>query len=139
MGRKHVDHARKVALMASQHPRLKQLSFHELPRMRHEEVANARKEALLFLSCGHPEGFGLPLAEAIACGCMVVGYHGLAGRDFALPHMNCGIRRSAAYLKAWSRNWTGLMQNLKRSSRSVWRHQKESCRPTAWKPNATVA
>ena len=87
LGRKHVDHARKVALMASQHPRLKHLSFKELPRMQHEEVASALQEALLFLSCGHPEGFGLPLAEAIACGCMVVGYHGLAGRDFALPHM----------------------------------------------------
>ena len=87
LGRKHVDHARKVALMASQHPRLKHLSFQELPRMQHQEVAHALQEALLFLSCGHPEGFGLPLAEAIACGCLVVGYHGLAGRDFALPHM----------------------------------------------------
>ena len=87
LGRKHVDHARKVALMASQHPTLKHLTFQELPRLRHEEVALALQEALLFLSCGHPEGFGLPLAEAIACGCLVVGYHGLAGRDFALPHM----------------------------------------------------
>ena len=87
LGRKHVDHARKVALMASHHPKMKHLDFQELPRMQHEEVANALREALLFLSCGHPEGFGLPLAEAIACGCLVVGYHGLAGRDFALPHM----------------------------------------------------
>ena len=87
LGRKHVDHARKVALMASQHPTLKNLSFQELPRMQHDQVARALQEALLFLSCGHPEGFGLPLAEAIACGCLVVGYHGLAGRDFALPHM----------------------------------------------------
>ena len=87
LSRKHVDHARKVALMASQHPRLRQLNFEELPNMRHEQVAIALQEALIFLSCGHPEGFGLPLAEAIACGCMVVGYHGLAGRDFALPHM----------------------------------------------------
>ena len=88
LGRKHVDHARKVALMASQHRRLKHLDFQELPRMQHAEVASALQGALLFLSCGHPEGFGLPLAEAIACGCLVVGYHGLAGRDFALPHMH---------------------------------------------------
>lgn len=87
LGRKHVDHARKVALMASAHPRLQGIDFVELPRLRHDEVAAALREALLFLSCGHPEGFGLPLAEAIACGCLVVGYHGLAGRDFALPHM----------------------------------------------------
>ena len=88
LGRKHVDHARKVALMASKHPRLKHVGFHELPVMQHEEVASALREALLFLSCGHPEGFGLPLAEAIACGCIAVGYHGLAGRDFALPHLH---------------------------------------------------
>ena len=60
LGRKHVDHARKVALMASQHTKLKDLSFQELPRMQHEEVARALQDAFLFLSCGHPEGFGLP-------------------------------------------------------------------------------
>ena len=71
--------------------------------MQHEEVALALQEALLFLSCGHPEGFGLPLAEAIACGCLVVGYHGLAGRDFATP--TCRWWNSEifwAYSKAWS-------------------------------------
>ena len=57
LGRKHVDHARKVAPMASHHPKMKHLDFQELPRMQHEEVANALREAL-FLSCGHPEGFG---------------------------------------------------------------------------------
>ena len=87
LGRKHADHARKVALMASQDQHLKKVSFEELPRMQHHEVALALQDSLIYLSCGHPEGFGLPLAEAIACGCMVVGYHGLAGRDFALPHM----------------------------------------------------
>ena len=89
MGRKHADHLRKVALMARRRPSLARYSFRELPRLTHQEVAQELREALLFLSCGHPEGFGLPLAEAIACGCLVVGYHGLGGRDFALPHMHC--------------------------------------------------
>ena len=87
LGRKHVDHGRKVALMASQSQELKNLSFQELPTMQHSQVALALQDALMYLSCGHPEGFGLPLAEAIACGCMVVGYTGLGGRDFAVPHM----------------------------------------------------
>ena len=47
LGRKHVDHARKVALMASQHPKLKHLDFQELPRMQHEEVAKALQECLV--------------------------------------------------------------------------------------------
>ena len=87
MGRKHADHLRKVILMARRRPTLARYGFKELPRLKHEEVAQELREALLFLSCGHPEGFGLPLAEAIASGCLVVGYHGLGGRDFALPHM----------------------------------------------------
>jgi len=87
MGRKHADHLRKVILMARRRPALARYGFKELPRLKHEEVAQELREALLFLSCGHPEGFGLPLAEAIASGCLVVGYHGLGGRDFALPHI----------------------------------------------------
>ena len=85
LGRKHADHARKVALMATQNERLKSISFHEIGQMQHHEIANALKESLIYLSCGHPEGFGLPLAEAIACGCLVVGYHGLAGATSPYP------------------------------------------------------
>ena len=36
---------------------------------------------MIFLSFGHPEGFGLPLAEAAACGCYLIGYSGLGGRE----------------------------------------------------------
>lgn len=89
MGRKHADHIRKALLMGSRRPAWQRYAFRELPRMSHEQVALELREALMFLSCGHPEGFGLPLAEAIACGCLVVGYHGLGGRDFATPHMHC--------------------------------------------------
>ena len=30
--------------------------------------------SILFLSFGYPEGFGLPVAEAMSCGCAVIGY-----------------------------------------------------------------
>jgi hypothetical protein len=46
------------------------------------EVAALLGESLLFLSFGHPEGFGLPPAEALACGCLVVGYHGRGGQEY---------------------------------------------------------
>ena len=47
----------------------------------HKVVVDTLQRSLLFLSFGHPEGFGLPVAEAMACGCAVVGYSGLGGRE----------------------------------------------------------
>lgn len=46
------------------------------------EAARILRESLMYLSFGHPEGFGLPAAEAMACGCVTVGYHGMGGREF---------------------------------------------------------
>src|SRR5262249_2171894 len=40
------------------------------------------RSASLFLSFSHREGLPLPPAEAMACGCLVVGFHGHGGRDF---------------------------------------------------------
>ena len=89
MGRKHADHIRKAVLMGRRRPQWQRYEIRELPRLSHDQVASELREALMFLSCGHPEGFGLPLAEALASGCLVVGYHGLGGRDFAEPYMHC--------------------------------------------------
>ncbi len=52
-----------------------------LDRVSHEEVARSLQSSTIFLSFGHPEGFGLPLAEAAACGCYLIGYSGLGGRE----------------------------------------------------------
>lgn len=88
LGRKHADHARVVMLMARNRPSLQRYSFRELGPVSHQRLAEELRESLIFLSCGHPEGFGLPLAEAIACGCICVGYHGLGGRDFCRPALH---------------------------------------------------
>ena len=47
-----------------------------------EEVATILRESMIFLSFSYREGFGLPPAEAMACGCIVVGYTGNAGKEF---------------------------------------------------------
>jgi len=39
----------------------------------------------VFLSFGYPEGFSLPPVEAMASGCVVVGYHGRGGREYFDP------------------------------------------------------
>lgn len=45
------------------------------------QVASVLKESLGYISTGHPEGFGLPLAEAAICGNALFGYTGLGGQE----------------------------------------------------------
>ena len=55
----------------------------------HETVLQILDQSLGFLSFGHPEGFGLPVAEAMASACYVIGYSGLGGTElFELAAVN---------------------------------------------------
>lgn len=62
--------------------RLKDWSFKIIDNMDENEVAKALKESAFFLSFNHKEGFGMPPAEAMACGCVVIGYPGKGGNEF---------------------------------------------------------
>jgi glycosyltransferase involved in cell wall biosynthesis len=46
------------------------------------EVAAILRESIFFINLVYQEGFGLPSAEAMACGCTVIGYHGRGGQEF---------------------------------------------------------
>ena len=54
----------------------------EIHNMNEHQVANNLRECALFLSLSINEGFGMPPAEAMACGCIVVGYAGKGGKEF---------------------------------------------------------
>jgi len=49
------------------------------------QVAETLRRCAAFISLSERDGFGLPPAEAMACGCYVVGYHGGGGREFFDP------------------------------------------------------
>lgn len=64
-------------------------SFVPIENMSHAQTIQTLQDSLIFLSFGYPEGFGLPVAEALACGCAVIGYTGLGGRElFNIPNHN---------------------------------------------------
>lgn len=54
----------------------------EIHNMNEQQVAHNLRECALFLSFSINEGFGMPPAEAMACGCIVVGYSGKGGKEF---------------------------------------------------------
>ena len=52
-----------------------------LDNMSHIDVAKKLNSSSIFLSFGSPEGFGLPVAEAMASGNWVIGYTGMGARE----------------------------------------------------------
>lgn len=67
--------------------RARQLGWELMPirGMSEQEVADTLRSVSIFLSLSELDGFGLPAAEAMACGCYVVGYHGGGGAEFFDP------------------------------------------------------
>ena len=87
MPRKNPRDVAVVQALLRQQPWMKKWSLVDIQSRPHAEVIKLLQGCALFLSFGHPEGFGLPVAEAMACGCAVIGYSGLGGRElFQLGH-----------------------------------------------------
>ncbi|MEM6501179.1 MAG: glycosyltransferase [Cyanobacteria bacterium P01_C01_bin.89] len=94
MPRKNAEDAEQVFNILKYRGMLNETTVIPIDGMSEQEVAKVMQESLLFISFGHPEGFGLPVAEAMLCGCVVVGYHGIGGREFFTKDygypMECG-------------------------------------------------
>jgi len=82
MPRKHADQANQVLNILSQRGALDDVEVLPLDKMNEQQVAAAQRDALVFLSFGYPEGCPFPPKEAMAAGALVVGYHGMGGRDY---------------------------------------------------------
>ncbi len=61
---------------------VKDFELRPLDNLTRNEVAQELREASIFLSFSELEGFGLPPAEAMLAGCLVVGFTGVAGAEF---------------------------------------------------------
>jgi len=55
----------------------------------HNEVVTPLSQASIFVAASYSEGFGLPSLEAMASGCLVVGFAGGGGLDFMKDGFNC--------------------------------------------------
>ena len=81
MPRKNHKHSLIVTSYLKSHPLLRGWTFVPIHGMTQVEVAGVLRDSSLFLSFGHPEGFGLPVAESLSSGCTVIGYSGIGGYE----------------------------------------------------------
>jgi hypothetical protein len=65
------------------HPEFRDVEWLELESKTEPEVAAALGESTVFLSLSRLEGFGLTPIEAMASGCVVAGFTGIGGREYA--------------------------------------------------------
>ncbi len=85
MPRKHAEDALQVLAILQLRGALGDFSVVPIEGENEAGVARILKESMFFLSFGYPEGCPLPPAEAMASGCLVVGYHGFGGREYFDP------------------------------------------------------
>lgn len=85
MPRKHSEDALQVLAILKLHGALGDFDIVPIANKTETEVAAIMRESMFFLSFGYPEGCPLPPAEAMACGCVVVGYDGFGGREYFDP------------------------------------------------------
>ena len=57
------------------------------------ELINEYRRSDIFIATGYPEGLGLPSLEAMACGCVVVGFTGRGGDEFMIHEDTALIAR----------------------------------------------
>jgi hypothetical protein len=88
MPRKNSEHAHQVLSILGLRGKLDDWDVVTIEGARQDEVASLLRSSAVFLSFGGPEGFGLPPAEAMSAGCVVVGYHGMGGKEFFRPEFS---------------------------------------------------
>ncbi len=108
MSRKNQKHFAVVEALLTQQAWFEKWSLVEIANFTQLEVIETLQNSFAFLSFGHPEGFGLPLAEASACGCALVGYSGLGGQELFKIASDKGIGYEVSF-----GDWLGFIKALK--------------------------
>jgi glycosyltransferase involved in cell wall biosynthesis len=72
-----------IATFARRHPHHTDVTWVMIDNVSQAESARILGESAVFLSLSHRESLGLPPLEAMACGCLVAGFHGDGGREYA--------------------------------------------------------
>src|SRR6185436_2070163 len=101
MPRKHPADLRQIEnIFRVRSPRYRSVPFVRIEGASHERVAEVLAESAVFLATGYPEGCPLPQLEAMACGCLVVGFSGRGGLEYMRHGKNCWVSPDGDVLTA---------------------------------------
>jgi len=101
MPRKNRRDLRQIeAIFRTRFPEHRAVPFVPIDGVPHARVAEILSGAAIFLATGYPEGCPLPPLEAMACGCLVVGFSGRGGREFMRHRRNSLVADDGDVLSA---------------------------------------
>lgn len=82
MPRKNAEELNTLLGLLGRRGAIDDFSVVPIQNMSEDEVAATLRDSLIFVASGYPEGLSLPPMEAMACGCITIGYHGFGGREY---------------------------------------------------------
>jgi glycosyltransferase involved in cell wall biosynthesis len=82
MPRKNDSDVTQVLLLLMCRAKLEGFELKPIQHMNESQVGVELRESVIFLSLSAQEGSPMPPLEALACGCITVGYDGLGGREY---------------------------------------------------------
>lgn len=107
-------------------PEFASVPFVRLHEVEHTRVAERLAKSAVFLATGFPEGIARPVLEAMASGCLVVGFHGKGGLEYMRHLENCYVAEDGdaalaaellgAALLAWTQGRASTMQTSARQT-----------------------
>jgi glycosyltransferase involved in cell wall biosynthesis len=134
MPRKRREEARILAALIERHPDLDGVGLVAVDQLPQEAAHQLIRDSLIFLSLSQLEGFGLPPAEAMATGCLVIGYTGVGGEEFFTSETGFPIQdgdivafidQIATVVSAWRHAPEELERKRRHASDFIWGRYNE--------------
>jgi SAM-dependent methyltransferase len=101
MPRKHADVFHLIAcVFRSRFPEFGHVPFVPIDGVAHRDVPRVLSESACFLATSFPEGLARPPLEAMACGCLVVGFAGRGSLEYMDHLRNCYLAEDMDVLTA---------------------------------------
>jgi glycosyltransferase involved in cell wall biosynthesis len=135
MPRKRREEAQILATLIERHPDLVGIPLVVIDQVPDETAHRLIRDSLIFLSLSQWEGFGLPPAEAMATGSLVIGYTGVGGEEFFTAETGFPIPdgdivafvdQIARVVSAWRQAPEELERKRRHASDFIWSRYNET-------------